>query len=460
MENLQKMRETLISQAQEKIKEKFSQKDLHVIKAINIIEELDDMSNKLTEHVIDWYGMHFPELNTLELEGEVALKIILIGDRKNFNEENLTNAINNSKKVRLILDNVKTSMGSELSKEDLKEIQLTAENALSLKNRRNQLTLYLEQAMKEIAPNFTVLCGETLGAKFLSHAGSLEKLASLPASTLQVVGAEKALFRHLREGARPPKFGYLFQHQLIKTLKPWKQGKMARSLAAKLAIAVREDFYGKQKISDKLMDQLQKRHSQLMNAEVGKREKERRMKTRNEERKNEERQEWDKERPEEKFERRSEERPEKRFEKRFEKPLEKRHEGKFSRRPGRRFERRPERGSEKRPERRFEGRSGTGTETYPERRSGERSKNWQDRRPERRPEGRSEGRKEWRPERRPERRPEGRPERMPERMPERRPEQRREGFESRNESERSFNERKFHKKKFSKFNNFKRRGKR
>src|SRR3989344_3202738 len=413
MEDLQKMREALISQAQEKIKEKFSQKDLHVIKAINIIEELDDMSNKLTEHVIDWYGMHFPELNTLELEGEVALKIILIGDRKNFNEENLTNAINNSKKVRLILDNVKTSMGSELSKEDLKEIQLTAENALSLKNRRNQLTLYLEQAMKEIAPNFTVLCGETLGAKFLSHAGSLEKLASLPASTLQVVGAEKALFRHLREGARPPKFGYLFQHQLVKTLKPWKQGKMARSLAAKLAIAVREDFYGKQKISDKLMDQLQKRHSQLMNAEVGKREKERRMKTRNEERKNEERQEWDKERPEEKFERRSEERPEKRFEK----PLEKIREGKFSRRPGRRFERRPER----------------------------------------RPEGRSEGRKEWRPERRPERRPEGRPERMPERMPERRPEQRREGFESRNESERSFNERKFHKKKFSKFNNFKRR---
>ncbi len=117
--------------------------------------------------------------------------------------------------------------------------------------------------MGEIAPNIKELAGPLLGARLIAKAGGLKKMAELPASTIQVLGAEKALFRHLTKGTRPPKHGILFQHPWVRNAKRWQRGKIARSLAAKLAIAAKEDYFEGRFIADKLKKELEERIEEI-----------------------------------------------------------------------------------------------------------------------------------------------------------------------------------------------------
>ncbi len=117
--------------------------------------------------------------------------------------------------------------------------------------------------MRKIAPNLSAIAGPVLGARLLAKAGGLKKLALLPASTIQVIGAEKALFRHLRTGARPPKHGILFQHPLVRNAKKWQRGKIARTIAAKLAIAAKEDYFGGKYIADDLRKEIEERVKEI-----------------------------------------------------------------------------------------------------------------------------------------------------------------------------------------------------
>jgi nucleolar protein 56 len=105
------------------------------------------------------------------------------------------------------------------------------------------LTDHIEVAMETVAPNVKELLTAAVGARIISKAGSLARLATLPASTIQILGAEKALFRALKTGARPPKHGLLFQHPLIHSAPKWQRGKIARAVASKVAIAARIDYY-------------------------------------------------------------------------------------------------------------------------------------------------------------------------------------------------------------------------
>ncbi len=257
------IREKLIAETKKQVKEKYSSRDLHLVKAVSVIDELDESFNELSEHCIEWFGMHFPELQLLLNDNEVYLNCVLLGERKNFSKKYLIAFYKNEKKIEEILSKVNTSMGANLSEKDLIEIQSLARNALNLKKFRKELVEFIEQGMKEVAPNFSYLCGGLLGARFLAHSGSLEKLAFLPSSTLQVLGAEKSLFQHLKTHSNPPKHGYLFQHPMLKELKPKQKGKIARALAAKLAIAVKEDFFGKAFIAKDLEKSLLKRLEQV-----------------------------------------------------------------------------------------------------------------------------------------------------------------------------------------------------
>lgn len=117
--------------------------------------------------------------------------------------------------------------------------------------------------MREVAPNVTELVGPTLGARLLSLAGSLEELSKMPASTIQVLGAEKALFRALKSGSRPPKHGIIFQYPAIHVSPRWQRGKIARALAAKLAIASRIDAYSGRFVGTQLVEQVNKRIEEI-----------------------------------------------------------------------------------------------------------------------------------------------------------------------------------------------------
>jgi nucleolar protein 56 len=154
-------------------------------------------------------------------------------------------------------------MGADLDETDLKQIQSLCRDILALYKLREGLEKYLDSTMEEVAPNTKYLVGSLLGARLIAISGGLMNLAKRPASTIQVLGAEKALFRSLKTGTRPPKHGLIFQHTLLHDAKKWQRGKIARAVAGKLAIATRADAFGRRSIGVELKASMEKRIDEI-----------------------------------------------------------------------------------------------------------------------------------------------------------------------------------------------------
>ena len=266
MNKIEELRKKLIASAKKEVKEKYSETDIHIIKSVNILEDIDSTGNLLTEQVKEWYGAHFPELEQFVTENEEYLNLIYhLGERKAFSIAKVKEFVPDEEKARAIVQKASASMGAELREEDIKQLKMLALNCLNLKQERQYLEKYLEENMAKELPNFSQIAGAVIGAKILSKIGSKKRLAFLPASTIQIVGAEKALFLHFKKGIKGPKYGYLYQHPLVKAAKGEHKGKLARSIAAKLSIAVKEDYFGKANIAPKLMKSLEQRAKELQN---------------------------------------------------------------------------------------------------------------------------------------------------------------------------------------------------
>ena len=258
------LRKKLIHKAKEKVAEKFTSRDQHLIKAVNAIADLDNVFNLLFEHVREWYGMHFPELERLCGDNVIYLRLVYnLGDRKNFAYEKICEHYENKLAAKQIEERAQTSMGSPAEEADLAEIKLLALNALNLHEERTFLEKYLEKAMSTVCPNLLAIGGAMVGGRLLGAAGSLKRLALMPGSTIQVLGAEKALFSHLRNGTSSPKHGFLFQHPLVRGVHRTKKGKMARTLGAKIALSVKKDYFGGKENSDAEKKALADRAKQL-----------------------------------------------------------------------------------------------------------------------------------------------------------------------------------------------------
>merc|ERR1719401_2749772 len=139
-----------------------------------------------------------------------------------------------------------TSMGTEITEEDLRNINTLAERVIELTEYRGALAEYLRLRMNAIAPNLTHMVGELVGARLISQAGSLMSLAKHPSSTLQILGAEKALFRALKTKKATPKYGLIYHASLVGQSAPALKGKISRVLAAKLSQCCRVDALGDQ----------------------------------------------------------------------------------------------------------------------------------------------------------------------------------------------------------------------
>lgn len=264
MDKKEKLRKKLIKKTKKQVREKYSGRDTHIIRAINVIEDIDSVFNLLFEDVREWYSVHFPELERLVKGNETYLKLIAgLGERKEFLEKNILKIYENKKQAKKISKAAKKSVGAELKEKDVLRIKRLASKAVDLKKQRNALASYLESEIKEQMPNFYKIAGPLLGARLLNEAGSMKKLALMPSSTVQVLGAEKALFRHLKSGAKPPKHGIIFQHPMLKKVKGGNRGKMARTLSNKLSIAAREDYFGEKNITKKLLKELNERAKKL-----------------------------------------------------------------------------------------------------------------------------------------------------------------------------------------------------
>ncbi|MBS3052216.1 MAG: C/D box methylation guide ribonucleoprotein complex aNOP56 subunit [Candidatus Aenigmarchaeota archaeon] len=227
-------------------------KDKIVMEAIDAIDELDKSINIFVSRLREWYGLHFPELNNIVDNHEKYVKIVSAhGLRDNITDENF-------------LELVKNSMGIDLNKKDEETLKEFSNNILNLYKLRNNLEAYVEFVLNEIAPNFSSVAGHLLAARLISLAGGLEKLAKKPSSTIQLLGAEKALFRYLHGHGRSPKHGSLYMHNLIQQAPFNKKGKIARILAAKLSIAIKMDYYGNTNRSNELKKELEDRIKGVM----------------------------------------------------------------------------------------------------------------------------------------------------------------------------------------------------
>ena len=152
-------------------------------------------------------------------------------------------------------------MGGNIDKNDHAAIVNLAKIVRSLINEQEHLESYIEKTMQAHCPNFTALAGSVIGGRLLRGAGSLKNLAMMRASTIQLLGAERALFRHIKTGAKPPKFGFIAQHKLVQNAKTSEKGKVARTIADKLFILARVDYFKGEFIGDKMTQELEVRFS-------------------------------------------------------------------------------------------------------------------------------------------------------------------------------------------------------
>jgi nucleolar protein 56 len=247
-----------------RVKRAVEKRDLIIAQAIQTLDDLDKTINLFMSRVREWYGIHFPELDRLLEKHETYARLVVnLGVRENFTAEKLEKEGLPESKAEQIAKSAQTSMGADLAEVDLAQIQALGRTVLNLYELRQRLEDYIDSAMEEVAPNIKALTGALLGARLIALAGGLTNLAKMPASTLQVLGAEKALFRSLKTGTKPPKHGIIFQHAFLHEAKKWQRGKIARALAGKLAIAARTDAFGGRYIGEELKDDLEKRVEEI-----------------------------------------------------------------------------------------------------------------------------------------------------------------------------------------------------
>src|SRR5918996_22906 len=216
---MQALREFAINLSSSRVKEASEKLDLHIIQSINSLDEL---------------------VSNLVVYAEIVSKA---GLRENILVEILQSIGLPDKKVEVIVDAAKRSKGGDMTPENLAIVKRLADEVIGQSDLRRVLADHIEAAMESVAPNVKELLTAAVGARIISKAGSLARLATLPASTIQILGAEKALFRALKTGARPPKHGLLFQHPLVHSAPKWQRGKIARAVASKVAIAARIDYF-------------------------------------------------------------------------------------------------------------------------------------------------------------------------------------------------------------------------
>lgn len=236
MSDFEELRKKSIEITKKKISESVS-RDQMIINAINNIEEFEKNMNGSTGRLREWFALVNPELEKSINDNDAFARTV-------FNYEPQNN---------------ESVMGSELPEDDIVAIKSVAAGILGLAETKKFLLVYLEKVMKEVCPNVLELAGPTIGAKLMREAKSLKRLASLQSSTVQLLGAEKALFRHIKTGAKSPKYGHIINHPIIMNAKKGEKGKAARAMADKLSMCARLDYFKGEFMADTYLKELKEK---------------------------------------------------------------------------------------------------------------------------------------------------------------------------------------------------------
>lgn len=243
------LKAALVHLSRETIREGLADRSSHMVQAVSYLDESHEVENLLGERLVAWMTRHAPELVDASKDHTDLARTLLAAD-------DVQTAIAEAE--------VEDSLGAPLEATEAQAIEALCQAIVAQVEGRRPLESFIESITKEMAPNLTKLVGPTITARLIHHAGGLEALAKLPSSTVQTLGAEKALFRHFTEGAPPPKHGVIYQHPLIYQAHPNDQGKISRALAGKATIAARVDAFGDGKdIGEELKGQVQARAKEV-----------------------------------------------------------------------------------------------------------------------------------------------------------------------------------------------------
>lgn len=229
-------------------------RDKLIIQAVSAIDELDKSINILVERLREFYSLHFPEMDRAISSHEKYVKLVTeYGHRSNIKDPEISKLIEHS-------------VGIEFEKNDVEVAQRLAQTILNLYSLKEKLTKYVEDTTKMIAPNTSEIAGPMLSARLISKAGSFEKLAKSASSTIQLLGAEKSLFRFLHGKGKSPRFGILATHPLVQNAPEKLKGKVARAIASKLSIAAKIDFYSKEYKGKEMKKELQEKIEEILSS--------------------------------------------------------------------------------------------------------------------------------------------------------------------------------------------------
>jgi nucleolar protein 56 len=237
------LRQASMQLARESLKEE--DPGAYITEQIRAFDDLLATCNLMSERLREWYGLYYPELEKL-VDDKRYSELVALDPKR----ESVATAAKGDGG---------SSIGAMMSDDDLEAIRALAKSATETFKARDLIEASIQKKMKGEAPNLSAVAGPVIGARLMSIAGGLERLAGMPTSTIQLLGAEKAMFRHLKDKSRPPKHGVLFQHPHVHKAPYWQRGKIARALAGKISIAVRMDFYGSRDISSELVASLEAR---------------------------------------------------------------------------------------------------------------------------------------------------------------------------------------------------------
>jgi len=254
------------SYSRAKVKFNVNKSDNMIIQSIALLDQMDKDINTFCMRIREWYSYHFPELIKIVPENALYAKVVkLIKNRKEISQdmlEDLETILMDSARAQAVIDASKSSMGMDISPVDLLNIDMFASRVIGLTDYRKELSAYLQSKMALVAPNLATLIGDTVGARLISHAGSLTNLAKAPASTVQILGAEKALFRALKTRGNTPKYGLIFHSSFIGRAGAKNKGRISRYLANKCSIASRIDAFSDESTTvfgSKLKEQVEDR---------------------------------------------------------------------------------------------------------------------------------------------------------------------------------------------------------
>jgi nucleolar protein 56 len=217
-----RLHETAVAAARAEISERERADDRQLVHAVRAMDDAERTANELAERVVEWAGTRFPDVGT----GVAA--------------------------ARLVADREPTDPATA-------RLVALAERTAGLADEADALREFVERQTPSVAPNLAEMAGPVLAARLVSLAGGLEALARKPSGTVQVLGAEDALFAHLAGHAPSPKHGVIYTHEYVRETRPEDRGSAARALAGKLAIAARIDHYGgdyRPEIHDQLRERM------------------------------------------------------------------------------------------------------------------------------------------------------------------------------------------------------------